>query len=197
MGMGRWILAGVLCVVLAAVSSAQDNSAQAMDEMMKAWTEAATPGEPHQVLAKMVGEWDTVTKSWMEPGAPPMESKGTCEISMVLGGRYMMQRYRGDMMGQPFEGLGYTGYDNVRKKYFSTWMDDVSTGLMVSIGDEDPETGKVVFTGSYWDPLTKGEKKAEQVMSEVGPDEYLFEMFEIAPGGEKVKSMEMVSTRKK
>jgi hypothetical protein len=35
-------------------------------------------------------------------------------------------------MGMPFEGLGYTGYDNVKKQYFGTWIDSMSTGIMTS-----------------------------------------------------------------
>jgi hypothetical protein len=41
----------------------------------------------------------------------------------VLGGRFVEQRYAGNFMGQPFSGLGYTGYDNYRKKYIGSWMD--------------------------------------------------------------------------
>jgi hypothetical protein len=33
-------------------------------------------------------------------------------------------------MGMPFQGRGYTGYDNVKKKYVGTWMDSFSTGVM-------------------------------------------------------------------
>ena len=32
------------------------------------------------------------------------------------------------MMGMPFEGIGRTGYDNVTGKYWSTWIDNMSTG---------------------------------------------------------------------
>jgi hypothetical protein len=43
-----------------------------------------------------------------------------------MGGRFLGQRYTGSMMSAPFEGVGYTGYDNVTKKYWGTWIDRMS-----------------------------------------------------------------------
>ncbi|MCK7481868.1 MAG: DUF1579 domain-containing protein [Candidatus Moduliflexus flocculans] len=36
---------------------------------------------------------------------------------MILGGRYVRLTYKGEMMGQPFEGLQISGYDNITKAY--------------------------------------------------------------------------------
>ena len=33
------------------------------------------------------------------------------------------------MMGQPFSGVGIDGYDNLRKKYVTTWIDTMGTGI--------------------------------------------------------------------
>ena len=50
------------------------------------------------------------------------------------------------MMGTPFTGHGMTGYDNVTGKYWSTWTDSMSTGIMVSEGSCDAE-GVCTFIG--------------------------------------------------
>ena len=70
------------------------------------------------------------SSSWMAPGADPMVMDGTSENRWVMGGRYLEQRFNGNFMGMPFEGIGYTGYDNVKKQYWGTWMDNMSTGMM-------------------------------------------------------------------
>ena len=106
---------------------------------------AGTPGAAHKNLAGMEGTWTAKVKSWMSPGAPPMENDGTSESKMALGGRFLEERVQSSFMGQPFSGIGYTGYDNVKKKYVSTWMDNMGTMIMVMEGTPDP-AGKVYKT---------------------------------------------------
>src|SRR5512132_3684828 len=122
---------------------------------MEAWQKFATPAEAHQKLASMVGTWDAEVTSWMNPTAPPMKSMGTSENRAVLGGRWIESRFHGDMMGQAFEGLGYTGYDNFKKKYMGTWMDNMSTAVMVSEGTMD-SAGKVMTQTSTMDDIMTG-----------------------------------------
>ena len=51
---------------------------------------------------------------------------------MSLGDRYLMGNYEGTMMDKPFHGMSCSGYDNVKKVYFSGWIDDMSTGMMAA-----------------------------------------------------------------
>ena len=67
-----------------------------------------------------------------------------------MGGRYLEQRFKGDIMGMPFEGIGYTGYDNVKKQYWGTWMDNMSTGMMTSTGTAPPTGRSWTFNGTSW-----------------------------------------------
>src|SRR5512143_1691169 len=97
-----------------------------MQAMMEIYQELATPGAPHQLLARMAGSWNVRSSCAMEPGKPPMESTGTSEQKMILGGRFLQQEFSGEMMGSPFTGIGVTGYDNHIKKYVSTWIDSMS-----------------------------------------------------------------------
>src|SRR5437868_6208598 len=47
-------------------------TAEQMQEGMKVWMKAMTPGEPHKLLQKSEGTWDTVMKMWEGgPDAPP------------------------------------------------------------------------------------------------------------------------------
>ena len=167
------------------------------EENEKAWSAFATPGEPHARLAKLAGKWTTTTKSWMEPGKPPEETTGTCEFRMVLGGRYLEQRFEGSMMGQPFSGVGYTGYDNVKKKYEAYWIDTAGTGMMVMTGSQDKTGKKTVYTGSMIDPASGKPVAIRSVDTEVDADNLLFEMWMSGPDGKMSKSMEMSYTRKK
>ncbi len=63
----------------------------------------------------------------------------------MLGGQFLEQRYTGNSMGMPFEGIGYTGYDNVQRKYVGTWMDSFGTGQMNSVGVGRPKDDSMDF----------------------------------------------------
>src|SRR5262249_2628167 len=102
-----------------------------MDPAMMAKMGAyATPGPEHKMLEGRVGKWTGKGKFWMFPEAPVMESEVTSEFKWMLGNRYLEDTTHGNMMGQPFEGHGVTGYDNMKKKYVSTWIDNGGTGIM-------------------------------------------------------------------
>jgi hypothetical protein len=167
------------------------------EEAMKAWMAYATPGEPHKLLAKGEGTWAVKVKSWMNPSKPPEETDGTSVAKMVLGGRYLEEHFEGTAMGQPFSGMGTTGYDNYKKKYVATWIDSSATGIMTTTGTFD-ESGKVMTSwGTMDDPVAKKTVKMKMVGTWVDDDTHRFEMWSTGPGGKMHKVMEMVYTRKK
>lgn len=166
-------------------------------EEMAAWEKAMTPGEPHRRMAGREGTWDTAGKFWMAPDQPPTESKGVAHFKMVLGGRFEMQEYSGDMMGTPFQGVGYAGYDNVKEKYFSTWMDTMNTGMMYLEGTAD-EKGVITFRGTMPDPATGNDCRVRMVLSDKDKDSFLFEMFvDDGKGRGEAKCMDLTYTRRK
>src|SRR5262245_57313765 len=147
-----------LLLVLAVPAVAQEEpkpGAPAMDAAaQEAMMKAMSPGEPHKHLAKMAGDWTFTNKMWMAPGAPPMESSGTMHAEMILGGRYVQAVWKGDMMGMPLEGHGTEGYDNLAKKYVSTWMDNMGTSITYSTGNCEADGKKCESKGSMIDPMT-------------------------------------------
>jgi uncharacterized protein DUF1579 len=164
--------------------------------MMEAMMKASTPGEPHKMLGSMVGTWDTKITMWMMPGMDPMTSTGVAESKMIFGGRYVEQRFKGSFMGMPFEGIGYTGYDNIKKQYFSTWMDNMSTGFMMSNATSG-DAKSMTFTGTMPDPMTGKDAPFENKVIMVDADHTNFEMWTPGPDGKNFKMMEIKYSRKK
>lgn len=163
---------------------------------MEAWEKFATPAEGHAKLAGMVGTWDAEVTSFWAPGEPA-KSKGTSENRLVLGGRWVESRFRAEMMGQPFEGLGYTGYDNYKKKYVGTWMDTMSTAVMLTEGNYDASGKKMTSTSTMDDVMTGKPTTVRMVSTIQDDDHHLFEMFGPDPSGKEVKQMEIRYTRRK
>ena len=194
-----------LALALAAVPAARAQQAQAQppampaaqQAMMEAWTKSMAVGENHQRLARMAGEWDVTTTAWMAPGQPPQVSKGTVTNSMLLGGRVLQSQLKSDMMGQPFDGLGLTGYDNVTGRFWTIWLDSMSTGLFHASGSYDPATSSYTYTGEMADPMIPGSiVKVRAVTRVTGPDSYVLEWYDTHEGKE-MRSLEVSYTRRK
>lgn len=193
------VLIATLAAAAVALADEKKAAAAPMDEkaMMELWQKMATPGDGHKKLDAFVGSWTAKNTLWMEPGKPPEVTDGTAEQKWVLGGRYVEQRYEGKMMGQPFSGLGYTGYDNYTKKYEATWMDTTGTAILVLRGTFD-KTGKVLTaTGQMNDFVTGKSLTMRDKTTLVSHDEILFELFGPGPDGKEQKMMEIRYTRKK
>ncbi|HUP59971.1 MAG TPA: DUF1579 domain-containing protein [Thermoanaerobaculia bacterium] len=190
----------LLLVCVSAVAQ-HDHSQEAkkpqMDpKMMEAMMAAGTPGAPHKMLDGMAGTWNTKMTWWMMPGADPMSGEGLAENKWIMGGRYMEQRFTGTFSGMPFEGLGFTGYDNIKKQYWGTWMDNMGTGMMLSTGKANAD-GTMTFDATYPDPMTGKDVKYEEKIKVIDADHTIFEMWAPGPDGKMFKQMEIHYTRKK
>jgi len=131
----------------------------------------------------------------MEPNKPPMESTGTCEQKMLLGGRFLQQEFTGDMMGSAFNGIGITGYDNHTRKYVSTWIDSMGTALLVFEGTASAD-GRIITQESHYDDPIKGPVMWRSVTKIVDDNTHVFEMYAAYKGGKEEKMMEITYTRK-
>jgi len=183
-------LLGVSLLLMSALGLAQNQNQE-----MQAWLEASKPGPQHKHLEQFAGTWDVSMTYWPAPGAPPMSSKGTAEHKMIMGGRYLHQAVKAEMMGMPFEGLGTWGYDNLKKEHVASWLDSMSTGIMLSKGTAD-SAGKVfTFTGEYLDPQGQT-RKVKEILRIQDANKLVAEMYDIGPDGKEFKNMEMTYTRK-
>src|SRR5438093_2643488 len=162
---------------------------------MEAYMKAGTPGAPHQTLASLAGNYDLKVRSWQQAGAPAMEDKGTATRTMTLGGRVLVEDLNSSMMGTPFTGHGMMGYDNVTGKYWSTWNDSMSTGLMVSEGSCDAQKN-CTFNGTWNDAVKKAPVKARMTTRWTSPTTEIFEMYAPGKDGKEMKMVEITYTRK-
>jgi hypothetical protein len=194
-----WITMALLCIctLAATAQEAPPLMTPEQQKQMEAFVKAMTPGEPHKLLDHMTGTWDAKVTMWEAPGAPPQSTEGISEVKWILGGRYLQERMNASLMGMSFEGLGHTGYDNVKKQYWSSWVDNMSTGMMTSTGQTKDNGKTYTFWGSMADPMTGKDQKLEQKVVVESNDKHWFEMWGAAPDGKNFKMMEIVYTRKK
>jgi len=194
------IVAAALCPGLAQEKPAAGASKEGKpseEEMMKRWQEAMTPGPAHKALEPLIGEWQLETRFWMAgPDAPPMEAKGTTKSRWILGGRFVQEDVSSEIMGMPFQGLGTTGYDNLKKKYVTTWMDNMTTGISTSEGTADSDGKVFTFHGKMDDAMTgEKDKPFKYILRILSADKHIFEMHDVKLGA-KSKVGELTYTRK-
>jgi hypothetical protein len=188
-----------LCLVISAsLAVAKEKKQEAkMDQqaMMDTYAKLATPGEPHKQLASLAGSWTTKTKSWMEPGKPPMESTGSAELKMLLDGRFLQQEFTGEMMGQPFSGVGINAYDNLRKRYVTSWIDTMGTGIFMMEGTASADGKTITMRGQHAE-LGGGQMTHRAVWKIVDNNTQTFDMYGTHHHGKEMKMMEIAYTRK-
>ncbi|HEY8712202.1 MAG TPA: DUF1579 family protein, partial [Thermoanaerobaculia bacterium] len=132
-----------------------------------------------------------------QPGAPAQTSTGISVNTWVLGNRFVQQNFTGSFMGMPFQGIGYTGYDNGKKEYVGTWIDNFGTGVMTSTGNT-PDNGKTyTFKSMTTDPMTGKDMPGESHMTVVDADHHMMDMWAPSPDGKMFKMMQIEYSRKK
>jgi len=183
-------------LALAADPASSGAAGPTPEEMMKKVEAAGAPGPAHALLEPLVGDWNAEVKMWMGPGEPPTTSKATARCTWTLNKRFVQQEFNGEFMGKPFRGLSLTGYDNVRQKYNTVWVDDMSTTMAISEGDPDAAGKVITFTGTYACPVTgEKHKTSRQVYRILGRDQHVFEMHDPSLG-EHSKTLEITYTRR-
>jgi hypothetical protein len=175
------------------LSDEKSDHEKAQHEMEK----LAQPSEHHKHLEATVGHFKAHSKMWFEPGKPAVESDAESTNEWVLGGRFVKQTYKGTFMGQPFEGMGLSGYDNFKKKYVCTWVDTSSTSMMTTEGEGDGKT--ITAHGEVDEPSMPGKKTKVKTVTKIeSNDKHTYEMFFTMPGQDKeAKVMEITYTRTK
>lgn len=210
------VVAAAACIAVTSQVMSQDDKkpmgggmpdAAAMAEMMKAWQAVKDPGPQHKIFESLVGEWDTVNRMYMGgPGTPPMESRGKSTTRAILGGRFITDEYKGEMLmpdetGQPkpmpFEGMGITGYDRYRNLYQGVWVDSMGTQLLTFSGAGDPNGKSMNMYGTMDEPGMKMTGRTVRYHTRIiDHDKHIFEMYDLAAGPD-YKVMEITYTRRK
>lgn len=195
---GAWLV--VLCLALPLSLTAQEGAPQdpaaAMDPAaMDAFVAAMSPGEQHQYLERYVGDWSYEQSMWSDPTQPALKASGESTKSMIMGDRYLQEEMRGEMMGQPFYGRAVTGYDNLEKVLRSTWIDNFSTGIVVSegklVGDEDGHT----LRSEFMNPMNGESEAIRMVTRYIDEDNHIFEYYVTNPAGQEFRQMVIEYTR--
>jgi hypothetical protein len=163
-----------------------------MDERLQ---QSLAPGGGHALLTSLTGEWEGTAKTWFEPDVLTDESPWRGRIRPVLGGRFVLHEYEGEMGGERFEGVAIHGYELDSGRFTTAWIDSFHTGtaIMSSEGARTPNGFSVL--GSYRVPDSPpwGWRTEFEVTD---ADHIVITMYNVSPAGEESKGVETRYTRR-
>lgn len=200
--MKKLLISILAASVMASGAMAADTSTGAFmpdEATMKRVAALSTPGESHRVLDALVGSWTYTITFKMAKDAPEQTSTGVSENAWILDGRFLQQKVSGvmDMGGQKqnFNGIATIGYDNGKREYQSTWMDNMNTGLMTATGQYDATTKTLKEGGEFFCPIKNTTIKTQSELTFVDADHFNYTTYDVS--SETYKSMEIKYSRKK
>jgi hypothetical protein len=182
----RFVIPSALCLLFSApLCLAQEK--EAADAAMA----MPKPGPEHGHLKTAEGTWDATIEMAGQPAV-----KGTSVMKVGMNGFWLVDHFTCDWNGMPFEGHGGTGYDPIKKKYVSTWIDNASPSLTVTEGTFNPQTKTLSMTGDGYND--KGEKvKVRTETIHKDANSVVFEMFQKGADGKEAKVMTITYVRSK
>src|SRR5438045_6382461 len=180
-----------------AATAASPNPAEMMKQMM----EMAKLNENHKVLADLAGSWSYTVKM-MAPGETPSTSTGSLTRKPAMNGRFFVGEYSGTMKmpgadGKmkdfTFKGMSLEGYDNVKQKFVSSWVDNMGTGIMNSEGSYDRATKTFTYSGEV-EQVPGMTVAVREVIKVTDKNDHTIEWYENRCGQEE-KTLEINYTR--
>ena len=174
--------------------------------MMQQMMEMSKLNENHKLLSSLDGDWDYTGKMWMDgnTSGAPQEFTGTATRKTIMDGRYVSMDVNGKMQmpgpdGKPqdadFKGMGLEGYDNVKKKFVASWVDNMGTGIEFSEGTYDPSTKSLTYTSEI--EAVPGMKTKVREVLKIADDRHMtLEWYEKQKSGAEKKTMEIDYTKK-
>ena len=151
--------------------------------------EPAKPGPEHKALKAKEGTWETTMKFG------DMESKGTMTWKLELGGLWLLSDLEGEFGDMKFKGRGIDGYDPIKKKCVSIWVDSMTPVPLISEGTYDKETKTTTMTGKG--PGEDGKlREMKTVTTMKDKDNMTFTMYAVKDGKDE-KMLTIIYKRKK
>jgi hypothetical protein len=168
------------------------------DGGMARWMQACKPSAAHARLQEMLGTYDVTVRMWMGGKPAAKESPGTCEVSWLVDGKWLISKWNVEMMGQKIHTTSILGYDNFKERYVWCKVDSLQTTLETASGLFDQSGDNLILWGTIDEPMTpEQDKQVKYVFRGFGKDKCTLEIHDMMIGETNTKVVEFESVRKK
>ena len=195
--MNKLIATGIVASIAVAffigqsvVQAEEGKEGEAAAMQMPAWMGKT---EQHAAMAKSVGEYDVAVEMYW-PGGKVEKAVASAKREMILDGFYLRETFSMKTPNYTFKGIATAGYDTVRKKLVTTWLDSSSPVMDIMYGDV--KDGKIVMSGKGPNMMT-GELEGKKSVSENhNADSWTTTFYNVNAEGAEAKWMKLSYTRK-
>ena len=168
------------------------------DGGMGRWMQTLKPSAAHARLKELLGTYEVTTRMRMDPSKPPLESKGTAEVSWLTEGKWLISKANTELMGQKVNITTILGYDNFKERYVWCTVDSMQTTLNTASGHFDQSGDDLILWGTIDEPATpEQDKQVKYVYRGFGKDKFTFEVHDMMIGESNTKVVEYEYARKK
>jgi hypothetical protein len=101
----------------------------------------AALGEKHQWLTTLNGKYTT------KMGGVLGEGDGRSQIETAHGGLWSIRHFQSTVMNQPYSGMEILGFDPLKEKYVSVWIDSMTPLVLTTEGTYDAATKTLTMQG--------------------------------------------------
>jgi len=152
----------------------------------------ANPGPEQAQLAELAGEYTREVKFVGPQGSGMPSSSGTCKISVILGGRFLMEESHDVVFGRPVDGLRLYGYNIATKQYEMARIYSMSTAITMMTG-KSADGGKTID----YDSAANDGMPLRAHLVRTSNDEFSVTMSTVGGDGKDEPFQETIYTRKK
>jgi hypothetical protein len=150
----------------------------------------------HAGLARLAGEYNRAVKFLGQTGAAAAPSSGTCKISVVLGGRFLMEESHDTVFGKPVDGLRIYGYNDATKQYEMARMYTMSNAITMMKGTSS-DGGKTIDYAGEAGTAGMARMALRAKLHVVNENEFTMTMSTVGANGKVMPFQETIYTRKK
>jgi hypothetical protein len=195
---GRRALLAALLFFAATAVFAQDRGPQKPEVTPDTHrsADATKPGPEQEFLAKRAGEYIRTIKFVAQPNADATASTGTSKISVVLGGRFIVEENDDTVFGRPVSGTRIYGFNNIAKQYEAVSMYTGSTAIVFLTGTSS-DGGKTIDLTGVTQNHRGEETPLHSIIRQVDDNQFIVTLMSAGADGKEAAFQETTYTRKK
>jgi len=196
------LAAAIIWFAGASVKAQQNRRPGAIDALTVTATVAQmgaqtpTTSAEHAELMKLAGDYDRTVKFVGQTGAMSAPSSGTCTISVVLGGRFLMEESHDVVFGKPVDGLRIYGYNDATKQYEMARMYTMSNAITTMKGTSS-DGGKTIDYAGDGGSGGMGGAVLHAKLERTSDDEFTVTMSTMGANGKDAAFQETIYKRRK
>ena len=159
-------------------------------------TQAPATSAEHTELMKLAGDYDRTVKFLGQTGATAAPSSGTCKISAVLNGKFLLEESHDVVFGKPVDGLRIYGYDDATKQYEMARMYTMSNAITMMKGTSS-DGGKTIDYAGDSGSGGMGGAALHANLERTSDDEFTVTMSTMSANGKDAAFQETIYKRRK